>query len=546
MSENNTKNQKFKFKKHVNIGSLAAEADSKFLETAFIEKNEFNLLCSMDSKRAIILGRTGSGKSALLQKMETELEHTRRIRPEELSFKYLCNSSILTFFQNHGIRLDLFYKLLWKHVFIVEILKLYFSGDKNLRSNWLAELFQSQQKKESKRKAIGYLNNFKDNFWEKTEYHIKDFEKRILNSFESKTGMKLQDLLEASIAGKNETESKISGEVINKAQDIVNEMQIDAIYEVLDILRDDLLEKSGKDHYIIIDDLDKEWVDQSIVYDLLRNLIQVIGELNNFPHIKIVISLRENLYQLVLTENVSRGSQREKFESLILKIEWNPQELATLVNKRLEEIMKGQYQRLKPSVDDILPKNRKNQKKGFEYILERTFMRPRDVIDFINRCIDMSDGLTEISFSTIREVEVSYSKGRLKAIEDEWLENYGDFRMFYPLIFANDLGFQISEITEDHLTSFLLEENPNTYHQQISKIYSRYVSDNNFDMMRKRIILVLYEIGLFGLKIRSSLATKFSFEQDSFLTIEEFSLDGRAYLHPAFHAYFNKVADTYQ
>jgi len=45
------------------------------------------------------------------------------ISPETLSFNYLANSTILQFFLEAGVKLDLFFKLLWRHVFTVELLR---------------------------------------------------------------------------------------------------------------------------------------------------------------------------------------------------------------------------------------------------------------------------------------------------------------------------------------------------------------------------------------------------------------------------------------
>ena len=45
------------------------------------------------------------------------------INPETLAFNYLTNSTILQFFLEAGVKLDLFFKLLWRHVFTVELLR---------------------------------------------------------------------------------------------------------------------------------------------------------------------------------------------------------------------------------------------------------------------------------------------------------------------------------------------------------------------------------------------------------------------------------------
>ena len=63
----------YKFRPNVDVGSLDAESD-KFLLKAFVEKEEMKLLEDIDNRKSIILGRTGSGKTALIMKLEDRAE----------------------------------------------------------------------------------------------------------------------------------------------------------------------------------------------------------------------------------------------------------------------------------------------------------------------------------------------------------------------------------------------------------------------------------------------------------------------------------------
>lgn len=64
----------YKFRNNDEIGKLEAETDS-YLDSCFYESNVFKGIINFDSSeknpdftRRIIVGRTGSGKSALLKK----------------------------------------------------------------------------------------------------------------------------------------------------------------------------------------------------------------------------------------------------------------------------------------------------------------------------------------------------------------------------------------------------------------------------------------------------------------------------------------------
>ena len=88
---------KFRFRKHYSIGSAAAEEDEEFLSAYFVDTGDLSILANCRDPRRIILGRTGSGKTALLNHL-SESRNSIIIDPESLSFNYLTNSTVLQFF----------------------------------------------------------------------------------------------------------------------------------------------------------------------------------------------------------------------------------------------------------------------------------------------------------------------------------------------------------------------------------------------------------------------------------------------------------------
>jgi hypothetical protein len=165
---------KFTFRKHASIGAAAAEEDSRFLTECFVDNGDLDPLMDCSDRRRIILGRTGAGKSALLQRL-SEAKNAITINPETLSFNYLTNSTILRFFQEAGVKLDLFFKLLWRHVFTVELLKARYNLNTQVETKNFRERIKAMLAKDRhKERAIEYLSKWGDQFWEDTEYRIKD------------------------------------------------------------------------------------------------------------------------------------------------------------------------------------------------------------------------------------------------------------------------------------------------------------------------------------------------------------------------------------
>lgn len=444
----------YKFRPNVDIGSLDAEND-KFLMNAFVEKDEIGYLRDIDDNKCIILGRTGSGKSALIMKLENNGSEIKRIDPVSMSLRHLSNSTIINYFKSYEVPMELFYKVLWRHVFIVEIIKLYYGNDIS-KSKIQLEWWKGQLKKDKKKQlAVDYLVNWEDKFWEETEYQIKEMESRMEKSFknEIKDEAELYNLT-GEEAKKDPQYETIKKKVRYKAEKVINESQVEAIKDIMGLLKDELMPKSQKKLYIVIDDLDKEWVANSIVYDLIKALIDTIKDLRKLSNLKIIIALRSNIHRKIFRENISRGVQREKYDALYLNLKWSAKELEDLINKRLKELMREKYTKESPKIYDIIPATIK-EKSGFEYMLDRTFYRPRDIIDFFNKSIKYADGKTRISRENIREAENEYSLERLNALDDEWLENYGKMDILYSFLKNAKNGFNIEDIKEKAGLSFV-------------------------------------------------------------------------------------------
>src|SRR5436190_11858098 len=192
----------FKFRRNIDLGSLDAESD-KFLFDAFVEKDDLEILKNTKDPKCIILGRTGVGKSALIRYIENSEEHIVRIQPEAISLRHLSNSDIINYFQKLGVKLDLFYKVLWTHIFIVELIKLCFHNNTSISKNfleWVREKFPDKKRKQ----AIEYLEKWEDKFWEHTEYRVKELETSLESRFKEEIGTEVGFPDVFSVSGKTE------------------------------------------------------------------------------------------------------------------------------------------------------------------------------------------------------------------------------------------------------------------------------------------------------------------------------------------------------
>lgn len=527
--------KKFKLTKSIVIGSPDAETD-RILMDVFVKSDELESLLDVKNHKSIIIGRTGSGKSALIAYLEGTQEKVCRIEPEAMSLRFLSNSTILKYFRELGINLNFFYKVLWKHVLIVELLKLYFGEDTFRKQNWIEnfkqKLFTSTKRNPRKERAIDYLTKWSNDFWLDTEIRIKEIEHTLENKFLIETGRKFADLLVGSSAENGDKEKTLT-EYRNKAEKIINETQADEIFEILNIMKSDIFTDFSRKYFVVIDDLDKEWIPTDIRYDLINALIEVIKEFQVFQGPKIVIALRDNLHKIVFSGLKHTGGQREKYKPLYLHLDWTRDELEQLLSKRLELITDNNL-----NIKNAFEKQYNSNKTGFDYMLERTFMRPRDVISFVNHTIENATNKSFFTLDLIKKAELYYSNDRLQAIEDEWAENYGNLNDIYSFLVGKYNGFRLKNIKEEEFINLLLGENPeNKYKGELLDIVLKYKNNNiKFSVLIKDIVYILYQIGVVGIKKGPTFPVCYYYDKDIQLTINDLNNDCKIYVHKAFNA----------
>ncbi|MBP7496226.1 MAG: hypothetical protein KA792_00995 [Bacteroidales bacterium] len=528
----------YKFRPNIDIGSLDAEND-KLLINAFVEKNEFQLLKEFENNKCIVLGRTGSGKSALLKYLETSNSNIKRIDPQSMSLRHLSNSTIINYFKSYEVNLDLLFKVLWRHVFIVEIIKLIYGTDIPKSKRYLEWIKEKAKNDKSRKIAIDYLAKWEDHFWEHTEHRIKEIEKKVeSNYYKAIEGEDEIFKLQNDEIKEHPQYGRIKEVIKYKAEKVINESQVEALKGILDILKEDILKKSQKKYYIIIDDLDKEWVANTIVYDLIKALFETIKEFTAMPNLKIIIALRSNIHKKIFKENVSRGIQREKYNDMYLDIIWSREELELLINNRLRELMRAQYTNETPKIEDILPDESKREKSGFDYILDRTFNRPRDIIDFFNKCFKYANGKTKISREIIKQAEVDYSVERLNALEDEWLENYGKMDVIFSFLKGCKNGFSLIDIKTKAEESFLEQLTTDKVklltNKELKCFFDNFAKNLEVMPLLKKILHLLFDVGIIGIKITPQDSIQFASNSHNVFNIDEINEETKFYVHKMF------------
>lgn len=491
---------RYVFRRNSSVGAMDAESDDRYLRDCFFDTGDLQVLADCENPKRIVVGRVGAGKSALLARLLEDETNAFEIRAETLSLSYVANSDIIQFFESAGVKLDLFYQLLWRHVFVVELLCKRYKISPDEPWGFLDHLRDIFDRDQAKKRAIEYLRQWNDQFWQNTETRVKEFTTKLENKLSSAIDAKLYGISLNASSARSLTD-EVKAEVVHKAQSVVNENQVRELGEIITLLADEIFDDPQNRFYIVIDRLDESWVDDRIRYKLVRALIETVRAFQRVRSVKAVIALREDLLRTVFEETRDAGFQEEKFESLILRLRWSRSQLRDLINLRIEKLIREQYTQRKVTFDEVFRGDVRGES-AIDYVLDRTLLRPRDIIAFVNICIELCEGKEYVPPSTIQDAERNYSIGRLMSLRDEWSNHFPSLQACAEILRGRQVHFKYSEITDQQFEECVQEHwTEISQADPIGKIITGYLnSEKTANACLIQILKVLYTTSIIGVK----------------------------------------------
>lgn len=476
------------YRKNLNIGSISAESDSEFLENCFIETTEYKEIIDFNNKKMILLGRTGIGKTALLNKVKKNVDVYIEVRPDTFVLQYITNVPFVSKLKEQGVNLDIFYKFLWLHEIISQIIKKYFAYNKK---DFIQELKNKVKDKGRIAELSKYLSEYENIFFDEgsTEKITKDFENSIVAVLGNNMGGKVEGKLQES------TKKEIQA----RASQYINKKQISQLKNIITLFKDYFNINKQRKIIVGIDNLDENWIDEDTKYKLIDALLNAIKLFIDIPNLKILLAMRADLFAKTCEET---KRQNEKDVSYTLKINWTKEELINLINKRLQYMFEFKYKKnSKVLITDIFNFDI-NKIPASDYIVSRTMLRPRDIIEFINFCIEEADGQTNISAQNVLSAEKHFRRTRLDALKHEWNNIYGDVNPYIEII--NKLGNNFKYKELDIEKTYATLENIVYNHMKNCNLFEKYM-ENNSDLYGKEqsvkeTINIMYIMGLIGIK----------------------------------------------
>ena len=475
------------------FGVPAAERDDDLI-ACFVTSETYNRLSQ--GKKTIILGNRGSGKSALFKKIADDEKLKGNIivqlAPEDYSYELLSQSmkkEAEGSWAKQGA-----YAAAWKYLILVIVMKNIVRSGKKYKHGPEARIYQ----------------------------YLRDNHQGVDSN---PIGMLISYLkrMEGVKVGKYE--------VGIKAQELKRLYSLEEIVPLIDDI-DNICSK--KKAIILVDELDKGWDASEDAISYVAGLFQAAISLNaQFKNLRVLLSLRKELY-----DNIpALYDDAQKVRDIIETVEWDEPKLLELISRRI--INKFQVTKTL-SFEEIWNLSFQEtleyrQTKSFNYIVDRTLYRPREIIQFCNDIAERVRGQLfkdslPFGYKQIADAEYSYSEARLKDICSEYRFQYPGLQSVMETFRGKSYNFTRDDL-EEQLFRIVLEDVPIS---KEAKIWCENIEPEN-------LIEILWNIGFIraqaigGLKARRRSGSSYlGSHQISSLNLKNIV---RFHIHPMFRAY---------
>jgi hypothetical protein len=174
------------------------------------------------------------------------------------------------------------------------------------------------------------------------------------------------------------------------------------------------------------------------------------------------------------------------------------------------------------------------------YLVSRTLMRPRDLIEFFNSAIEHAAGKATLTKEMIHEGEGVYSKNRMRSLQDEWISDYPSLVDCTILLKQKQHAFRLESIAQDAVEEFCLTysiDNPSYTRRDLSSVQARAVADGlvSWESFICTMIHVFYLTGIVGLKTEAYETYQWSHHGPSTIVADTIGMETSVMIHPMFY-----------
>lgn len=471
------------------LGDIRAEHDKEMLDKAFFPTSDYKTLVE-SSDRCVVVGRRGTGKSALVHKLNEYWIGQRNtfvviVAPDEDQIIGL--RSILNSFGDNYIHIKAGAKIAWKYALYMEVLS---------RLNGHYKL-----KKNLNQPVIGP--------------HIKDW-----GDSRDNVATRLRRKLRKFVSTKNSPEDNIA--------DLSYNLKVNEIEEALN----DVFKQSDQKIVLLIDRLDEGYTPDNMGVALVDGFVQSVIDLNSkfLGNVQGIVFLRDNMYRSI---SINDPDFTRNIEGQVLRLHWDDYGLFNLVCNRIR-IANKNNQENNTRLWNTYTARELRGREGFRLALRLTLYRPRDILVLLNNSFLHAsiDERKEIVLDDIDITAKSISENRLHDLHKEYESIFPALRLFTSAFSSASSEMTILK-AKTKVTPILEKDDHEPRVQRDIAIFR----DSNQVLQR------LYGIGFIG--IYDDTASSFVFCHDGRDPAKEVSPDSKILIHPCYWLALNLTEKTF-
>ena len=379
---------------------------------------------AMSGRKTLVIGRKGSGKSAIcvgLREAPPQGLNVSVVTPDEISADEIRR------FELQGITPEQSKTLMWRYLLATQV----------------AKCIVRHVATAHDRKAVKQLRRFLTDNGEDCEFGFNQKFWRITERLKSSISLN-------AFGGSVKVELAPSeGIRVNNTLDVL-EANILAVQKAIGCTC------PYQNYLILVDQIEKVWSNDARSDSMVTGLLLASKDIaTKFTGLRCVVLLRTDIYDMLLFQD------RDKFRGDEFRIDWNESDLLDLVLIRARVSM-GVPLEVGELWGTIFPASIEGNPIQ-KYLVSRTLMRPREMIQLCNSCRDTAEknGNSRIEESDVVEAVAQYSNWKLQDLISEYRVNYpflADLFVLFQsgsyLLSRQELGRRLNVLAESLATRY--------------------------------------------------------------------------------------------
>lgn len=466
------------------FGKDDAESDiarGGLLKQGFLRTRAYE--AAFEGTKTLIIGRKGSGKSAISLILRNRLDSEGRVclvTPDEISADEIRR------FQLPGIPPEMSKHLIWRYIFDVQIAK------------YLITYAKRHNEYES-HGELGVLRKFLIDNGEVDDLSFTEKFWRIVERLKGSVSVEA-----FTVKLKTEVEHQLPGIQTSHKLDTIEDRLLAAAKALK-------LDAESEPFHILVDQIEKVWSNDRESDAMVVGLLLASKHIRRiFEFVICTLFVRTDIYEKLQFQD------RDHFRGDEFHIDWDKQTLLELILARATASC-GRQVNENELWESIFPKQI-GEDAIQAFLVGRTLMRPRDIIQLCNACRDKArtNGHASITETDINDAMSLYSNWKLSDLQNEWSINF-PFLADLFVLFSNSTYVVRRQAFED------------TFNIIKPDLIARYPTLGNTATADK-ILSNLYSIGFIG--VVNGGATRYFYQANNERRIEP--RDTEFIVHPCF------------